>query len=112
MKKFKGIEVDEDTVRIEKVCNNFYIYDENYNEIYRENSDGYWAKREYDENNGVVYYEDSLGYYASVIYDKNSNMLFRETSNGFWEKHEYDENNNEVYYEDSTGVIIDSRKQK
>jgi hypothetical protein len=40
-----------------------FLYDSNGNEIYYENSDGYWWKQEYDESNGNrIYYEDSTGY--------------------------------------------------
>jgi hypothetical protein len=36
-------------------------YDENGNETYFENSDGYWYRREYDEDGKVTYYEDRYG---------------------------------------------------
>ena len=38
------------------------LYDANDNQIYFEDSDGFWAKREYDSNDNVIYYEDSDGY--------------------------------------------------
>jgi len=56
----------------------FIINDENRNEIYYENSDGFWYKREFDENNNQIYYE---------------------TSEGFWDKSEFDENGNRIYHE-------------
>ena len=62
------------------------IYDKNNNEIYWEDSDGYWIKREYDEDNNKIYYE---------------------RSDGLWEKWEYDENGNMLYYEDSDGEKMD-----
>ena len=37
------------------------VYDDRGNEIYSENSDGYWVKREYDEYGSRIYYEDSDG---------------------------------------------------
>ena len=64
------------------------LYDKNSNEIYYENSDGYWVKKEYDENNNRIYYKDS---------------------NSFWRKREYDQNSKEIYYESSTGYIEDKR---
>jgi hypothetical protein len=65
-----------------------YVFDSNGNVIYRENSNGYWTKREYDTNNNEIYVEDS---------------------NGVWEKYEYNSNNNEIYYENSNGEIEDNR---
>ena len=64
------------------------IYDSNNNEIYFEDSNGDWVKREYDSNNNKIYFENSYG---------------------DWVKWEYDENNNEIYYENSDGVIIVNR---
>jgi hypothetical protein len=39
----------------------FEINDSNGNQIYHENSAGYWYKREYDSNGNEIYYEDSDG---------------------------------------------------
>ena len=39
----------------------FIIKDNNGNEIYYENSDGYWKKREYDDKGNRIYYENSDG---------------------------------------------------
>lgn len=66
----------------------FIINDHNGNEIYYENSDGYWWKFEFDSNGNEIYYEDS---------------------EGFWWKSEYDSNGNRIYYEDLNGTIIDNR---
>ena len=66
----------------------FTVKDRNNNEIYYENSKGYWYKSEYDQNNNRIYYEDS---------------------NGYWYKSEYDQNNNRIYSENSNGEIIDNR---
>ena len=66
----------------------FTIKDDQGNEIYWENSDGYWDKREYGEKGNEIYYEDSDGY---------------------WNKHEYDDEGDEIYYEDSNGFILDNR---
>jgi len=65
----------------------FIIRDKNNNELYYEDSNGYWEKREYENNNQV--------------YFKNSNDQ--------WVKREYDENGNQLYYENSGGKIIDKR---
>ena len=39
----------------------FEIKDENGNEIYYENSCGFWCKKEFDSNGNKIYYEDSDG---------------------------------------------------
>jgi hypothetical protein len=39
----------------------FEIRDKNNNQIYFENSDGYWWKQEFDGNNNEIYYEGSSG---------------------------------------------------
>ena len=65
-----------------------YLYDTDGKEIYFENSNGYWSKREFDSNNNLIYYE---------------------YSSGFWYKRDYDSNNNVIYYENSDGEIIDNR---
>ena len=64
------------------------LYDSNGNEIYYEDSDGYWIKREFDSNGNLIYYENS---------------------NGYWSKKEYDTNGNKIYYENSNGAIEDNR---
>jgi hypothetical protein len=37
------------------------MFDKNNNQIYYEDSDGYWVKKEYDKNNNRIYYENSDG---------------------------------------------------
>jgi len=44
----------------------FIIRDENGNNIYWENSDGCWYKKEYDEREKLIYWETNLG----VVSDK------------------------------------------
>jgi hypothetical protein len=39
----------------------FEIKDSNGKEIYYENSDGFWIKREFDSNGNQIYYENSDG---------------------------------------------------
>ena len=66
----------------------FVIKDKNGNEIYYENSNGFWWKREFDENGNVIYCK---------------------SSNGVWYKREFDKNGNLIYYENSNGVSLDNR---
>jgi len=65
----------------------FEINDSEGNEIYYEDSDGYWVKREYNSKGNLIYLEDSTGY---------------------WVKREYDSNGNVIYYENSYGTIHDN----
>ena len=66
----------------------FFIKDKNGNELYYEESNGSWVKREVDENDNEIHYEDSDGY---------------------WAKHEYNELGQEIYYETSIGTKVDKR---
>jgi len=66
----------------------FEIKDSNGKEIYWEDSNGYWSKREFDSEGNRIYYENFKGY---------------------WEKRKYDSNGKEIYWETSNGVIIDKR---
>jgi hypothetical protein len=66
----------------------FVIKNDAGKEIYFENSNGKWYKREWDDNGREIYYE---------------------RSDGYWIKYEYDDNGNEIYYENSDGHITDNR---
>ncbi len=46
-----------------------YVYDEQCNRIYYENSDGGWSKKEYDDQGNKIYYEDSNGYIVDNRYE-------------------------------------------
>ena len=85
--KLKGIEL-KGTYKVICYATYFEVYNEKGNEIYHENSEGYWSKKEYD---------------------KKDNMIYLEDSNGFWYKSEYDEKGNEIYRENRNGKIIDNR---
>ena len=85
------------------------VYDSNGNEIYRENSDGSWIKKEYDTNGNKIYFEDSDGYWIKSEYDSNGNLIYSENSDGYWNKKEYDNNGKLIYYENSDGDIVDNR---
>ena len=85
------------------------VYNINSYQVYYENSDGNWVKREHDNNGNIIYYENSTGYWEKFEYDTNDKVIYYEDSNGFWTKWEYDTNSNVIYYEDSDGVIRDNR---
>ena len=104
----------------------FYIEDNNGNEIYYENYNGLWIKKEFDQYNQKIYYESSNGLiednkpktlakqlkinnFAFHIIDNNENEIYSETSYGYWRKKEFDQNNKEIYSETSNGLIKDNK---
>ena len=87
----------------------FRIEDSRGNEIYFENSDGYWVKSEYDLQGNLIYEESSDGYWEQCKYDSNGNEIYLEDSDGYWEKSEYDSQGNLNYLENSDGLIEDNR---
>ena len=58
--KLKGIKL-EGTYKVVCYAINFVVYDEKGNQIYFENSDGFWEKREYDEKGKEIYRENRNG---------------------------------------------------
>ena len=89
-----------------EVNGNLVIEDKKGNQIYFENSDGYWVKLEYDSQGNQIYFEDSDGDWAKREYNSQGKEIYYETSYGFWEKYEYDSQGNKIY---SSGAIIDNR---
>ena len=87
----------------------FTIKDSKGQEIYFENSNGSWEKREYDSNGKEIYYEDSYGFWIKREYDSNGKEIYHEYSDGYWIKREWDSKGNEIYYESSYGIVIDNR---
>jgi len=62
-----------------------------------------------DKNGNQIYFEDSYGYWYKWEYDSNGNKIYFESSTGCWWKYKYDPNRNLIYFEDSDGVIRDNR---
>jgi hypothetical protein len=87
----------------------FTIENKNGKNIYYEDSEKFWYKREYDSKNNEIYFEDSNGYWSKCKYNINGKEIYYENSKGHWAKSEYDSNNNEIYYENSYGKIKDNR---
>ena len=80
------------------------IYDEDGNEIYFEDSDSYWEKREYDDNGNITYLENSNGNWSKAKFNENGNLIYLRRSDGYWEKYQYDEwYGNQTYHENSDG---------
>ena len=104
LRKFKGIEVDEKKVTIvTDRRGTTHIYDKNGNDIYHENSDGYWGKSEYDKNGNEIYFENSYGRWTEFVYNENGKLIYYKESDGYWLKYEYDKNGNRIYREESSG---------
>ena len=87
----------------------FIVKNKDGDKIYREDSDGYWAKHEYDAQGNIIRFENSNGYWCKREYDAHSNEIYYENSNGFWTKRELDTQGNEIRYENSYGYIKDNR---
>ena len=85
------------------------VKDKNGKEIYWEDSDGYWTKREWNSNGRIIYVEKSDGFWVKYEFDSNGNEIYWEASNGYWAKREYDSRGNQIYFEDSYGLIKDNR---
>ena len=86
-----------------------YVYDNNGNKIYYEDSTGYWFKYEYDANGNNIYQENTDGLWVKKEYDTNNNLIYWEYSTGYWGKREYNSNGKIIYHETSDGVIVDNR---
>ena len=65
-----------------------------------------------DEKGNEIYWEDSIGYWGKWEYDEKGNEIYFETTNDYWAKTEYDEKGNEIYYENSKGKIISKREKE
>jgi len=87
----------------------FIIKDKQGRELYHEDSNGGWLRREYDSSGNEKYLENSDGFWWKKEFDSAGRELYYEDSRGFWYKYEYDSEGNEIYCEDSSGVISDKR---
>lgn len=87
----------------------FVIKDKTGNQIYWENSDGYWHKSEYNPNTQTIKFENSNGYWSKREYDSRGFEIYFEDSDGLWFKREYDDKGKEIYFENSNGYIEDNR---
>lgn len=80
----------------------FTITDSNDNEIYYEDSTGYWSKSEYDSKGNKIYYETSNGYFRKSEYDSNGNEIYSEIyTEDSDDEDEEQQNMNELSNEDS-----------
>ena len=62
-----------------------------------------------DSEGNQIYYENSNGYWVKSEYDSDGNKIYFENSDGFWVKREYNSEGNRIYYESSYGTIVDNR---
>jgi len=62
-----------------------------------------------DKNGKQIYFEDSNGFWIKREFDSNGNIIYLVDSTGFWVKTEYNSDENQIYYENSNGFIIDNR---
>lgn len=64
-----------------------------------------------DKNGGVIYREISNGNWAKQKFDSHGRTLYFENSMGRWYKQEYDSEGKEIYYTDSEGNVEDNRSK-
>jgi len=84
----------------------FIIKDSDWQEIYREWSDGVWLKREWVDGK-MIRYEDSKGFWQKWEY-ADGHMIRYEDSKGVWSKWEYAEGKI-IRWENSDGCIMNNR---
>ena len=90
----------------------FIINDKHGNEIYYEDSDDFWIKREYDAHGNLIRYETSNLFWIKREYDAHGNCIRYENSDDYWSKRECDVHGKEIYCENSDGVFFDNRSKK
>lgn len=54
------------------------LFDKNHNEIYFENDNGFWQRREFDKNNSMIYAEDSFGNITNSRYKQTKELSIKE----------------------------------
>ena len=54
----------------------FVITDKQGNEIYFEDMDGYWCKKEYDSDGNEILCEDSGGMWEKREFDSDGNIIY------------------------------------
>ena len=79
----------------------FTIKDGDGNEIYYEDCNGYFCKREFNDMGRVTSVEYRDGTFRKCEYDKMGNITYMENSNNEWTKYEYDDYGNQTYIEHS-----------
>ena len=76
------------------------------NEVYYEDSNGYWYKQEHQDGK-EVYFENSDGFWCKSEFQDDKEVYF-ENSHGYWYKQEWQDGKC-VYHEDTDGYITDDR---
>lgn len=62
-----------------------------------------------NKNSKEIYYEDLDGYWFKREYNSQGNQIYFETSENYWAKKEYDSEGHVIYFEDSDGEVRDNR---
>lgn len=74
------------------------VCDENGNEMYYEDKNGYWALDGYNGNSKHVYHQDSGGFWWCDEYNEEGLIVKFSNSYGHWYKKRYDENGRMIAY--------------
>ena len=78
-------------------------YDDNGNQIYFKDSNGFEAHNKYDDNGKLIHYKISDGYERTYKYDDTGNLIHYKNSSGFEQNWKYDDNGNQIHYKSSNG---------
>jgi len=57
-------------------------FDDRGNQIYRERSNGRWAKYGYDERDNEIYFESCYNWWGKTKYDEHGSETYAEWSDG------------------------------
>lgn len=91
--------------------NSFKMFDVNNNDIYFEDSTGFWVKRTFDNNHNAIHYINSIGFWGKYKFD-GRNLIHFENSAGYWGNFEYDDNNNIIHTQTSEGYHVKQEDNK
>lgn len=81
-----------------------YEYDEQNREIFYNDDDNYWTRKNYVLNKEFI--TDSWGYASVTTKNENGDKIHFENNEGDWETWKYDENGNVIRYENNEGHVI------
>lgn len=64
-----------------------------------------------DNNGNELYFEDSYGYWVKRRFDGIGNTIYFENSDGYWYKKRHDKKGIQIYFKNSNGKVIDRRPE-
>ena len=73
--------------------------------------DGAWTRHVYNDDGNEIYRDNSRGGWVRFECDENGNEIYWENFQGTWIKREWDKLGFPIYYENSNGTVIDKRNK-